>query len=177
MYMAEPTDTITVRVPKSLKEKLEQVSKKNQVNLNLLINQILSKNIQWDEHITKMGWLQFEPSTIKEIFNHLNENEINEIAASIKKDVINAIKFIYGDTTLENIVDFIEMWLKSTNTPFRHSEDEKTHKFLIKHNIGKNWSTFAIKVSEEFINEMGFKVESTSVETDSYSFAILKNQT
>jgi len=40
---SEPTDTITIRVPKALKEKLEKKIKENQVTLNLLINQILTK--------------------------------------------------------------------------------------------------------------------------------------
>lgn len=173
--MSEPTDTISIRVPKSLKGKLEELSKKNQVNLNLLINQILIKNVQWDEHLTKMGWLQFEPSVVKEIFKRLDMKEINEIAVSIKSDIVNAIKFIYGESTLKNTVDFIEMWLRSTNTPFRHIEDKKAHKFLIKHNLGKKWSSFASKVIEEIIQEIGFKVENISAENDTYSFSILKN--
>jgi len=40
---SEPTDTITIRVPNALKEKLEKKIKENQVTLNLLINQILTK--------------------------------------------------------------------------------------------------------------------------------------
>jgi len=35
----ETTDTITIRVPKALKEKLEKKIKENQATLNLLINQ------------------------------------------------------------------------------------------------------------------------------------------
>ena len=173
--MVEATDTISIRVPKSLKNKLEEKSKKDQLNLNLLINQILSKNIQWDDHISKMGWLQFEPSTVKEIFKHLSQNDINEISNSIKKDVINAIKFIYGDANLKNVINFIQMWLRSTNTPFRHLEDIESHKFIIKHNIGKNWSLFAIKISKDFVQELGFKIENMTAEVDSYSFSILKN--
>ena len=84
--------------------------------MNLLINQILTKNVEWDEHITQMGWLQFQPSTVKEIFERLDEQKISDIATSIKNDIINAIKFIYGGTSLENTIDFIEMWLRSTNT-------------------------------------------------------------
>lgn len=172
--MSESSDTITIRVPKSIKEKLEVLSTKNHMNLNLLINHILIKNVQWDEHLTQMGWLQFEPSTVKEIFKHLDEMEINEIASSIQNNIISALNFIYGKATLENIIDFIEMWMKSTNTPFRHIEDEKTHKFIIRHNIGKNWSSFAIKVCEKFIPKLGFKVENTYVKNDTYSFSVIK---
>ena len=173
--MAENTDTISIRVPSSLKAQLEKLSEKQQLNMNLLINQILTKNVEWDEHISKMGWLQFEPSTVKEIFERLDEQKISEISKSIKNDIINSIKFIYGGTSLENTIDFMEMWLRSTNSSFRHTEDEKSHKFIIKHNIGKNWSTFAVKVTEEFVLGLGYLVANTSAEKDVYSFEILKN--
>lgn len=172
--MSEPTDTITIRVPKSLKEKLENISEKNQVNLNLLINQILNKNVQWNEHITKMGWLQFNPSTVKEIFNFLEEKDIESLAKSTKMDVINGIKFIYGDTNLKHTIEFMESWLSSTNTPFRNTEDSESHKFIVNHNIGKKWSTFAIKITEEFVTELGYRVTELHADTDHYSFTILK---
>ena len=172
--MAESTGIITIRVPKSLKSKLENMSRKNQVNLNLLINQILTKNVQWDEHITNMGWLQFNPSTVKEIFNYLDEDEIANLAKATKTDVINGIKFIYGDTNLQHSIEFIDSWLRATNIPFRHTEDTKSHKFIIRHNIGKNWSSFAIKITEEFMEEIGHNVKDLYADVDSYSFAIVK---
>jgi len=172
--MSEPTDTITIRVPKSLKNKLEEMSKKSQVTLNLLINQVLSKNIQWDEHITKMGWLQLNPSTVREIFKYLSEEEIIKLAKSVKGDVINGIKFIYGDTSLPHTVEFMDSWLSATNTPFRHTEDSESHKFMVNHIIGKNWSIFAIKISEEFVTELGYSITDLHADTDSYSFTILK---
>lgn len=172
--MSEPTDTVTIRVPKSLKNNLEKMSEKNQVNLNLLINQILTKNTQWDEHLAKMGWLQFDPSTVQKIFTYLDEKQISELAESIKRDIVNGIKFIYGDSSLQHTIEFMQTWLNSTNIPFRYSEDSKSHKFFVTHILGKNWSTFAIKVSEEFISELGYKITDMHANTDSYSYSILK---
>ena len=172
--MSEPTDTITIRVPKPLKDRLEGMSKKNQVNLNLLINQILIKNVQWDEHTTKMGWLQFDPSTVREIFKYLNDEELTKLAKSIKGDIINGIKFIYGDSSFQHTVEFVDTWLSTTNIPFRHTEDSESHKFMVNHVLGKNWSTFAIKVSEEFIKGLGYTIADLHSDKDSYTFTIIK---
>lgn len=150
------------------------MGKKNQTNLNLLINQILTKNVQWDEHTTKMGWLQFDPKMVKKIFEHLDKNGINDIAKSIKTDIINVIKFIYLDTSLEHIVEFIESWLRSTNSQFRYVEDSESHKFLVNHTIGKNWSIFAMKSTEEFVTELGYIITDVVVNTNSYSYTIVK---
>ena len=170
--MSEPTDTITIRVPKHLKENLEDICKKNQVNLNLLINQILSKNIQWDKHITNMGWLQLHPSVVKEVFAFLNETQILELAESIKKDIINGIRFIYQDTSLQHTVEFIETWLISTNTQFRYTKEKESHKFLVNHKLGENWSIFASKITEKFVLKLGYKFTDSNTTPDSYSFTI-----
>lgn len=170
--MSESTDTITVRVPKSLKEGLEDMCKKNQLNLNLLINQILTKNVQWDKHITNMGWLQFHPSVVKGMFAFLNEKQISELAESTKHDIINGIRFIYGDTDLQHVAEFIETWLESTNVPFRYSKESESHKFLVNHKLGENWSIFAAKVTEKFVLDLGYKFTDVQTSPDSYSYTI-----
>ena len=170
--MSEATDTITIRVPKSLKEDLENMCKKNRVNLNLLVNQILTKNVQWDKHMTSMGWLQFHPSVVKGTFAFLNKKQISELAESTKQDIINGIRFIYGDTNLQHIAEFIETWLETTNVPFRYSKDAESHKFLVNHKLGENWSIFASKVTEKFVSELGYKITDVYASPDSYSYTI-----
>ena len=170
--MSEATDTITIRVPKSLKESLENMCKKNHVNLNLLINQILTKNAQWDKHMTSMGWLQFNPSVVREMFTFLNKKQISELAESTKQDIINGIRFIYGDTSLQHIAEFIETWLESTNVPFRYSKGVESHKFLVNHKLGENWSIFAVNVTEKFVLGLGYKFSDGLTSPDSYSFTI-----
>lgn len=171
---SDATTTMTIRVPKSLKDKLEDTSRKKQVNLNLLVNQILTKNMHWDEHVNKMGWLQFNPATVRELFNYLDEKQISDLAKSIKLDIINGVKFIYGDTSLPHLVEFMISWLNSTNIPFRHVEDSKHHKFLINHTLGINWSTFAILVSKEFVMDLGYDIIDLNSGPDSYSYTIVK---
>ena len=172
--MSEPTDTITIRVPKSLKEQLEKTSQKNQSTLNNLINQILNQRMQWDEQLNKMGWLQFEPSTVKQIIEKISEEDMDEIVTSSKKGVMRAIEFIYGDTKVENVTKFIDSWLTATNLPFKHTENEDSHKFLVTHDLGLNWSIFCNKVVIAFTEALGHKIISFENKEDSYSTVIRK---
>jgi hypothetical protein len=172
--MTEETDIITIRVPKSLKNKLEERSEKNGIPLNLTINKILVKDVEWDDHITEMRWVFFDPATVREIFSNLNESQIKDIARHTKQVVISAIKFIYEHPTLENTVDFIESWFKGSNMTFRHVKSENSHKFIVNHDMGKNWSMFAIATTNEFLSELGFMQTNTSIESKSYRFEISK---
>lgn len=172
--MSDSTDVITIRVPKSLKEQLEKTSKKNQLNLNTLINQILTKKMHWDEQLTKLGWLPFDPFTVRAIIDYLTEEELTEVSKLSQKKVIKGIKFIYGDTTIESVADFIDTWLSDANMIFRHTEDSESHRFLVHHELGKNWSIFANKVVVGYIKDLGYQITDMSEKEDSYSFTISK---
>jgi len=172
--MSEPTDTVTIRVPKSLKEQLEKASKKNQVTLNNLVNQILFQRMHWDEQLNKMGWLQFEPNTVKQLIKYLSEDEMDEIVNKSKKGVAKTIKFLYGDTSVDHVAEFIDSWLTATNMPFKHTEDNQSHKFLVTHDLGKNWSIFANKAVIGFTTEIGHKILSFENKEDSYTTIIQK---
>lgn len=170
--MSDSTDIITIRVPKLLKEQLEKTSKKNHSNLNTLINQILVKKMHWDEQLTSLGWLPFDPYTIREILKYLTEDEIVEISKISQKKVIKGIQFIYGDTDLETVADFFDTWLNDANMIFRHTHDLDSHKFIVHHELGKNWSTLTTKITEGFVKELGYQITDLDEKEDSYSFTI-----
>ena len=172
--MYESTDTITIRVPKSLKERLEKKSKGDQITMNLLINRILSKNLSWDEHMTTMGWLQFDPLTVREIFKSLDEKKMSQITKAITFEIIDAVKFIYGDVSLNSVIDFIDTWHHSANISFRRIEKGDSHQYMVNHKLGKNWSIFESKTIEQFLGKMGFKVTISQIRTNSCSYNILK---
>jgi|GEM_PF-4932495 len=172
--MSEQTDTVTIRVPKTLKEQLERTSKKNHVTLNNLINQILFQRMHWDDQLNQMGWLQFEPSTVKHLIKFLAEDEMDEIVDNSKKGVAKTIEFLYGDTSVDHVAEFIDSWLTVTNMPFKHTEDEKSHKFLVTHDLGKNWSIFANKAVIGFTTELGHKILGFENKEDSYTTIIEK---
>ena len=167
--MQEDTEIITIRVPKSLKSKLEEKSKKQEQALNFTINKILAKELQWDEYTSDMRWLAFDPAVVREIFSHLNEEQIRQIAKQVKGTIISSIKFIYEYPTIENTIDFIESWCKASNLSYRLTKNDH-YKLIVNHDMGKNWSLFAILLTGEFCSDLGFTCTNTMVESKSYSF-------
>lgn len=121
-----------------------------------------------------MGWLQFNPLTVREIFKSLDEKKMTKISKAITFEIIDAIKFIYGDVSLNSVIDFIDAWHHSANIPFRRIEHGDSHQYMITHKLGKNWSIFQSKTIERFLSEMGFKVTISQIRNDSCSFSILK---
>ncbi len=175
--MSKPTDTITIRVPGDLKTHLDAICKREKINMNLLINQILEKSVYWDTHLSKMGWVTFQPSVVNQLMNCISRKEMEEIASKISGDIVNSIKFLYGDNSFESLIKFFESWLQSTNSPYRHDESTNHHKFIVDHKLGKNWSEFAVLSSTAIVEKLGFKIGLSEINENQYSYVIEKPST
>lgn len=175
--MSKPTDTITIRVPEDLKAHLDAICKREKINMNLLINQILEKSVNWDTHLSKMGWVTFQPTVVNQLMNCLSQQEMKEVASKISGDIINSIRLLYGDNSFESMIKFFESWLQSTNSPYRHDESSNSHKFIVDHKLGKNWSEFAVMASNSIVENLGYKIKTSEVRESQYSYEIEKPST
>lgn len=170
--MNEDTDTVTIRIPKSLKKTLEDRSRKKELSLNNLINKILINNVFWSDHLKELGWMYFHPSIVREIFISLDGSDIEKIVKKNKKDILNGIKFLYEEITLDKIVKFMQSWLDSANMPYRHIQKDRTHRFIVTHTLGKNWSMFATRIIQEIVTDAGLETNNVHFSEDQYSFDI-----
>ena len=171
--MVEETEVITIRVPIALKMKLEEKAKKEQQTLNSTINKLLFKEFNWDEYTSDLGWMQFDPSVIREIFSHLNEEQITKIAEQSKKVIISNIRFIYEYPTLDNSIEFITSWLKSSKMSYRLVKNGH-YKLTVSHDLGKNWSIFANLLTKKWFEELGFRFGTHMEEVKNYSLEVFE---
>lgn len=100
---------------------------------------------------------------------------MEDISSKISGDVIDSIKFLYGDNSFQSLIKFFESWLQSTNSPYRHSESANSHKFIVDHKLGKNWSEFAVLTSNSIVEKLGFKIKKSEISASQYSYEIEKS--
>ena len=130
--------------------------------------------MNWDSQLNKMGWMQFEPSTVKQIMKHLSLENMEEIAESSIKGVAKAIEFLYGDTSVEHVAEFVDSWLTASDMPFRHTEDSESHRFLVTHELGKNWSIFCNMIVVGVTEQLGHAIIKFENKEESYLTIIKK---
>ena len=169
--MVEETEVITIRVPKSLKLRLEEKSKKEDHALNLTINKILSKEVKWEGYTSELRWMAFDPSVVREIFSNLTVDQIRKISKQTRDVIISNITFIYEHPTLDNTMDFIVSWMNASNMSHRLVKNDH-YKLVVTHDLGKNWSIFANSLIKEWFEELGFRIEKQTEEVKGYSFEV-----
>lgn len=122
-----------------------------------------------------MGWVTFQPKLVQEIFKHITNKEMENISSKNSLDIIESIKFLYGDKSFESLIMFFDSWLQSTNSPYRHDETNGSHKFIVEHKLGQNWSEFATIISRYIVNGMGFQIRDIEFGENQYSYVIKRS--
>jgi len=169
------TDVVSIRIDDDLKKKLIEESELKQVNLNILINQVLSKHIGWDEVGNKMGWLFLTKRSIGAFLAPLDKNSIISIAETVgKEEFRNAVQFSYGMVDYNTTVRFMEAWLQNTETKYSHMYDLNQNKYIIQHEFGKNWSIYFLKTLDSLFQDLGYKFTEQMADELSCSFQIEK---
>jgi hypothetical protein len=86
----QTTEGVTFRIPSSAIHQLREESKKKQVSLNTLINQILKEHLDWHRYAAQAKLYHVPRSSMSRIIDKLTEEELSELAIIIaKKDFVD----------------------------------------------------------------------------------------
>lgn len=79
----QTTEGITFRIPSSSIHQLREESKREQVSLNTLVNQILKEHLDWHTYAAQARLFHVPRSTFSRIVDTLTEEELLELAVTM----------------------------------------------------------------------------------------------
>jgi hypothetical protein len=165
------TATITFRFDTEIIDKLQNEAKNHQVTTNTLATQALKRFLEWDIYQQRVGLVSLNKPVFVKIFQNLKEKEIIEIASTMGKDEMKDVAlFMKGETDAKSFMDWFEMQMLHSSVHVSHMIDDGTHTFVMKHDLGKNWSLYN-KIILELIFEELFQ-KKIDVKYDKNMFAL-----
>jgi len=63
------------------------------------------------------------------------------------------------EQNFESMLDGFEFWLKTTDFVYKHDSYDRTHKFVIVADIGKNWSFYLGETMKLIFEQIDIKTE------------------
>lgn len=138
------TETSTFRISKEILEKLRLDAKDDKVTLNALINQILSEFVEWYSPAKKAGMVPLPKVLLVKIMDKLTREQVVQIAEyMVKNEIKDIILLLQKEHTVSSFMAAVESWAKTSGFPFVHeSMGKSSHKYVISHEMGKNWSLY-----------------------------------
>lgn len=148
------TATMTFRVEKDVLNQLRVESDKKEVSLNTLVNQVLRRFVEWDMYESKVGMIPIARPVVHMLFENMDEAKIIEMAHSLGKGAVHDIAlFMKSKLDVESFLSWLETRLKNSSMEFSHTVRQDRHVYIIKHDLGRNWSIYHKTILELIFDE------------------------
>ncbi|MGH9963718.1 MAG: hypothetical protein ACRD5E_02665 [Nitrososphaeraceae archaeon] len=151
------TTTMTFRIESEIIQRLKNKAGQDEITLNTLVNHILKRYIEWGMYAEdKIGLVSLSRPLAGELFNKLNKEEVVRLASEVGKGaVIDLTLFMKGDLSSSSFIDwFLSRMKNSSASVASKSNSDGVQSYVIKHDMGENWSLYHKTVVESIFNEM-----------------------
>ena len=153
-YDSKKTKPMTFRIEDKILEKIRKEGEIDQISVSNLINKILKRYIEWDSYAPKVGMIPMTKPIIASLFNMMNNEEISGLVSNIGKNVVQDIAyFMKMKTDPDSFLTWFEIRMKRSFVEFNHLEENDRHMYILKHDLGYNWSLYHKKILEKIFNE------------------------
>lgn len=143
------TDTISFRLDNEVLAKLRRESEKQGISLNVLINQVLRRYTDWDMFESKVGMVPVARPILDSLFGRLSGDEAVEMAKKIGSEIVKDVAtFMKGAMNLESFTSWFETRMQMSGFEVNHNVKNDTHTYIVKHDLGQNWSLYHKTVLE-----------------------------
>jgi hypothetical protein len=112
-----------------------------------------------------------------QLFDNISEDKIIDIATNTGRSAIKEIAlFMKHKMILESFLEWFEIRMKSSLIEISHekydSSNSETHSYIVKHDLGKNWSLYHKVIFEFILQDLkGKPLKNVSVTSTMFAFA------
>jgi HicB family len=160
-------ETLTFRIDQDNVKRLRTEAESQGISLNSLINRILKGFLEWHIFEPKVGMIPLSKPVVAELFTKMSKEQIIDIATRVgRNEMQNAAMFMKGGKMdLNSFLSWFENRMKNSSIQVSHTFDNsnRTHMYILKHDICENWSLYFKEILLYIFNELfGKRVDITS---------------
>lgn len=147
--MKNKTTTFTCRIEQGVLQLLEKESEDRGISLNTLMNIVLRNYVEWDFYEPKVGMIPMAKPVVSSLFDMMSEEEISELATNFGKNMIKDITlFMKMKLDYDTFLIWLETRMKRSFIEFNHTKEKEVFIYVLKHDLGYNWSLYHKKLLE-----------------------------
>ena len=152
------SESITFRLDSTILNKLHREAEQQDISANTLVSHIIRMHIDWHSNAAKAGFVSVRKGFLMDLIKRLPEEEISSIAEHIaKNDTKDFVLLLRNEYNIQSALDVIETWIKISGYPYRHEVTHTQHKYVIQHDMGKNWSIYLAEQYRFLFEEFGLQ--------------------
>jgi hypothetical protein len=149
--------TITFRIDTDTINKLRIESARQDISLNTSVNQILKRHVQWDMFERQAGIMPLAKPVVAQLLAYVSTDDITNLAKNVAKSAVQDIILVMkGKIDLDSFLSWFETLMQKSFIEINHTveNDDTTHTYIVKHNLGENWALLIKNILQIIFNEM-----------------------
>jgi hypothetical protein len=149
------TETMSFRLDSNVLDKIRVESESQGISLNVLANKIFSRYTEWDMFEPKVGMVPIAKPIVSALFGKLTEKETIELAKKIGQSIVSDIAtFMKGTMDVDSFVSWFVTRMKISDFEMNNTVENEKHTYIIKHDLGYNWSLYHKTVLQLIFNDV-----------------------
>ncbi|MDA4124009.1 MAG: hypothetical protein OK438_00970 [Thaumarchaeota archaeon] len=135
----------TVRIPASMDKALRKIAFDGNTSVNALVEASLTKFIEFDQYAEELEYATVRKAFLIKGLEYFDEGEIRDFGKwAAMESTSELLQFFGVGSNLDSIFHIFETVISKYGRlfTFHHESDGKTHRILLNHRLGKNWSIF-----------------------------------
>ena len=156
-FVEKSTTTKTFRIDNEVIRLIMHKATQDGVTLNTLVNHILKRYSEWDMYIeNRVGLIPLTKPVAFELFKRLSREEVINLALEVgKKAVYDITLFMRGGIDEDSFVDWFISRMKNSSASVVSKSANSGHKaYVIKHDMGENWSLYHKTIMEAIFSDI-----------------------
>lgn len=125
------------------------------VSVNSLAIRIFSNHISWEKYERKVGLLPMTKVFLENVIAKMTEEDVVSLAEKNEKDYFKSILiFMKRERSKKEFVNLLRSWLSvSWMQHILELKDDGNYYFVIRHELGKNWSLYIKTLLSELYHD------------------------
>ena len=155
------TRSVSFRLDSKIIDEMQREANQNEISLNVLVNKTLKKYTEWGRYENKIGMMPVPKLMLSSLIDRAIEiatknglltdttldsyrdQIITEAATTAYSLMKDAVLFMRKDYNLWTVLSVLQEYMKVSGINSDHQiESGRKHVFVIKHELGENWSLF-----------------------------------
>jgi hypothetical protein len=149
------TTTIKFRIDTDTINKLRIESARQDMSLNTSVDQILKRYVQWDMFEREAGMMPLAKPMVAQLLAYISKDDIANLAKNVGKSAVQDIMFVMKGK-IDSFLSWFETLMQKSFIEINHTleNDEATHRYVVKHNLGENWALLIKDMLQIIFNDM-----------------------
>ena len=151
------TQSLTLRVERSVLAKLREEADRKSKSINTIGNQILKFCVNWHSVAVDTGFIYMDKKNLSRVMDRLTLSEIDKILDEyFENEFLGRVKMLTGNNGFDQFIRAMEGWVSGSGLHYRHTTtNDGIQTFVIQHDMGKNAAYYITTYFRRSLEIMG----------------------